>query len=177
MASAGYVPPDKLTKPAPPTIPGQPVPCRENPVESPAMCNDHAEFAPRGASHDIEEGAKLSPAFDANGLVTCVATHADTGDVLMVAHMNAEALQRSIATGEGWFWSRSRQTLWRKGDTSGQVLTIVDMRVDCDQDAVWIRVTVGGDGGCCHTGRSSCFYRTVATGDGARIDQELGFTG
>lgn len=115
------------------------------------------------------------PAFDASGLITCVATDADTGDVLMVAHMNAEALQRTLATGEGWFWSRSRQTLWRKGDTSGQVLHIVEMRVDCDQDAVWIRVRVGGDGGACHTGRQSCFYRVLATGVDARIDQDLTF--
>lgn len=139
------------------------------------MCNHHDAFPPRGATRDVEEGARLTPAFDASGLVTCVATHADTGDVLMVAHMNAEALQKTIETGEGWFWSRSRQTLWRKGDTSGQVLRIVEMRVDCDQDAVWIRVQVGGDGGCCHTGRTSCFYRAVATGDGARADQTLRF--
>lgn len=139
------------------------------------MCNTSDGFASRGSTHDVEEGAYLTPAFDANGLVTCVATHADTGAVLMVAHMNAEALQKTIATGEGWFWSRSRKTLWRKGDTSGQVLTIVEMRVDCDQDAVWIRVRVGGDGGCCHTGRESCFYRVIATGDRAGADQKLRF--
>lgn len=139
------------------------------------MCAEDAKFAPRGSTHDIEEGARLAPAFDASGLVTCVATHADSGEVLMVAHMNAEALRRTIATGEGWFWSRSRQALWRKGETSGQVLSVVEMRVDCDQDAVWIRVRVGGDGGCCHTGRSSCFYRKVTTGDAATTDQTLGF--
>lgn len=139
------------------------------------MCSTPDGFAPRGSTHEVEEGAQLTPAFDANGLVTCVATHADTGAVLMVAHMNAEALQKTIATGEGWFWSRSRKTLWRKGDTSGQVLKIVEMRVDCDQDAVWIRVTVGGDGGCCHTGRETCFYRVIATGEGAGVDQKLGF--
>lgn len=139
------------------------------------MCSEHARFAPRGTSKDIEEGASLAPAFDANGLITCVATHADTGDVLMVAHMNAEALQRTIATGEGWFWSRSRQSLWHKGDTSGQILHVVEMRVDCDQDAVWIRVRVGGDGGCCHTGRQTCFYRSIDTAADARIDQTLGF--
>ena len=109
--------------------------------------------------HALEEGTVLSPRFDANGLVTVVATEADSGAVLMVAHMNAEALKRSIETGEAWYWSRSRQELWHKGATSGQVQTIVEMRVDCDQDALWIRVKIAGDGGCCHTGRCSCFYR------------------
>jgi len=109
--------------------------------------------------HALEEGTVLSPRFDANGLVTVVATEADSGAVLMVAHMNAEALKRSIETGEAWYWSRSRQELWHKGATSGQIQTIVEMRVDCDQDALWIKVKVAGDGGCCHTGRCSCFYR------------------
>jgi len=107
----------------------------------------------------LEEGTTLSPRFDAHGLVTCVTTDAATGDLLMVAHMNAEALARSIETGEAWYWSRSRGELWHKGATSGQVQTIVEMRVDCDQDALWLKVTVAGDGGCCHTGRRSCFYR------------------
>ena len=107
----------------------------------------------------LEEGETLSPRFDAAGLVTCVATDAATGEVLMVAHMNAESLARSIETGEAWYWSRSRAELWHKGATSGQVQTIVEMRVDCDQDAIWIKVAVAGDGGCCHTGRRSCFYR------------------
>lgn len=109
--------------------------------------------------HALEESTVLSPRFDANGLVTCVTTEAQTGEVLMVAHMNAEALRRSIETGEAWYWSRSRGELWHKGATSGQVQTIVEMRVDCDQDALWLRVNVAGDGGCCHTGRRSCFYR------------------
>ena len=109
--------------------------------------------------HALEEGTVLSPRFDANGLVTVVATEADSGAVLMVAHMNAEALQRSIETGEAWYWSRSRKELWHKGATSGQIQTIVEMRVDCDQDALWLKVKVAGDGGCCHTGRRSCFYR------------------
>ncbi|MFN3672384.1 MAG: phosphoribosyl-AMP cyclohydrolase [Bosea sp. (in: a-proteobacteria)] len=112
----------------------------------------------------LEEGEVLAPRFDANGLVTCVATEADSGEVLMVAHMNADSLKRSIETGEAWYWSRSRRQLWRKGDTSGQIQTIVEMRVDCDQDAIWIRVKVAGDGGCCHTGRRSCFYRIKPVG-------------
>ena len=116
---------------------------------------------------EIEEGAVLAPKFDRDGLVTCIATDAKTGELLMVAHMNAESLKRSIETGEAWYWSRSRGELWHKGDTSGQVQTIVEMRVDCDQDALWIKVKVAGDGGCCHTGRCSCFYRVQPLRDEA----------
>ena len=114
--------------------------------------------------HEIEEGLKLQPKFDAAGLVTCVATDAGTGDVLMVAHMNDEALRRTIASGEAWYFSRSRNALWRKGETSGHVQRVVEMRLDCDQDAIWIRVEQTG--AACHTGRRSCFYRTVTAGDG-----------
>ena len=118
----------------------------------------------------LEEGTTLTPRFDASGLVTCVTTDAATGELLMVAHMNAEALARSLETGEAWYWSRSRGELWHKGATSGQIQTIVEMRVDCDQDALWLKVNVAGDGGCCHTGRRSCFYRVKPTGDGAKRD-------
>ena len=114
--------------------------------------------------HDVEEGLVLTPKFDAAGLVTCVATDAATGDVLMVAHMNAEALRKTIATGEAWYYSRSRGALWRKGESSGQTQRVVELRLDCDQDAVWIRVEQVG--AACHTGRRSCFYRAVATGQG-----------
>jgi len=112
------------------------------------------------------------PRFGADGLITCVTTDADAGDVLMVAHMNTDALARTMETGEAWYWSRSRGELWRKGATSGQLQTVVEMRIDCDQDAVWLKVRVGGDGGCCHTGRRSCFYRIVPVGTGERL---LGF--
>jgi phosphoribosyl-AMP cyclohydrolase len=122
---------------------------------------------------EIEEGTVFAPKFDAMGLVTCVTTDAATGELLMVAHMNAEALQRTITTGEAWYWSRSRSALWHKGDTSGQIQTVVEMRVDCDQDAIWLRVTVAGDGGCCHTGRRSCFYRVQPTGDGDAVLRPL----
>lgn len=115
----------------------------------------------------LEEGTVLAPRFDANGLVTCVTTDAATGELLMVAHMNAEALARSIETGEAWYWSRSRGELWHKGATSGQIQTIAEMRVDCDQDALWLKVNVAGDGGCCHTGRHSCFYRIKPLRDAA----------
>jgi phosphoribosyl-AMP cyclohydrolase len=116
----------------------------------------------------IEEGLSFQPKFDASGLVTCVATDASTSEVLMVAHMNEEALRRTIASGEAWYYSRSRQALWRKGETSGHVQRVVEMRMDCDQDAVWIRVEQAG--AACHTGRHSCFYRKVEAADsGARL--------
>jgi phosphoribosyl-AMP cyclohydrolase len=114
--------------------------------------------------NDIEEGLEFQPKFDASGLVTCVATDATTGAVLMVAHMNDEALRKTIASGEAWYFSRSRNALWRKGETSGQVQRVVEMRLDCDQDAVWIRVEQTG--AACHTGRRSCFYRKVDAGKG-----------
>ncbi|HZR77375.1 phosphoribosyl-AMP cyclohydrolase [Bradyrhizobium sp.] len=115
-------------------------------------------------SDDREEGLMLQPKFDANGLVTCVAVDAATSEVLMVAHMNEEALRRTIASGEAWYYSRSRGALWRKGESSGHVQRVVEMRVDCDQDAILIRVEQTG--AACHTGRHSCFYRKVEAVDG-----------
>jgi phosphoribosyl-AMP cyclohydrolase len=117
-----------------------------------------------GVINDVEEGLTFKPKFDASGLVTCVATDAGTGEVLMVAHMNDEALRKTIASGEAWYFSRSRSTLWRKGESSGHVQRVVEVRIDCDQDAVWIRVEQTG--AACHTGRRSCFYRAVTAGDG-----------
>jgi phosphoribosyl-AMP cyclohydrolase len=114
--------------------------------------------------NDPEEGLTFLPKFDAAGLVTCVATDAATGEVLMVAHMNDQALRKTIATGEAWYFSRSRNSLWRKGETSGHVQRVIEMRVDCDQDAIWIRVEQTG--GACHTGRRSCFYRNLSAGEG-----------
>lgn len=122
----------------------------------------------RDSKRELEEGCVFSPRFDADGLIVCVTTEAVTGDVLMVAYMNAEALALTLETGVVHYWSRSRRTLWRKGDTSGQVQTVVDMRTDCDQDALLLKVTVAGDGEACHTGRRSCFYRRVAAPQGAR---------
>jgi phosphoribosyl-AMP cyclohydrolase len=113
---------------------------------------------------DIEEGLTFRPKFDASGLVTCVATDAGTGEVLMVAHMNDEALRKTIAGGEAWYFSRSRKALWRKGETSGHTQRVVELRMDCDQDAVWIRVEQSG--AACHTGRRSCFYRKIEAGEG-----------
>jgi phosphoribosyl-AMP cyclohydrolase len=118
--------------------------------------------------NDIEEGLGFKPKFDASGLLTCVATDAATGEVLMVAHMNDEALRKTIASKEAWYFSRSRNALWRKGETSGHVQRVVEMRLDCDQDAIWIRVEQAG--AACHTGRRSCFYRRVdAAEGGARL--------
>ncbi|NIX76606.1 phosphoribosyl-AMP cyclohydrolase [Microvirga terricola] len=129
------------------------------------MCTCHPFPAP-GAKADLEEGTVLTPRFGADGLITVVTTDSDTGDLLMVAHMNAEAFAKTIETGEAWYWSRSRSELWHKGATSGQIQTVVEMRIDCDQDALWLKVKVAGDGGCCHTGRRSCFYRKVETSEG-----------
>ncbi len=113
---------------------------------------------------ELEEGTTLAPRFDANGLISAIVTDEKTGELLMLAHMNAEALARTIETREGWFWSRSRKSLWKKGETSGNVLRVSEMRIDCDQDAVLLKVSVSGDGKTCHTGRRSCFYRTIPLG-------------
>jgi phosphoribosyl-AMP cyclohydrolase len=135
---------------------------------------DQPVFAQRGSSAEVEEGRAFAPKFDADGLVTFVATDARSGEVLMVAHMNAQALANTIATGEAWYFSRSRQSLWRMGETSGHVQRVVEMRLDCDQDAVWIKVEQGGPGAC-HTGRRSCFYRAVPLGQGAQASVRLEF--
>jgi phosphoribosyl-AMP cyclohydrolase len=111
-----------------------------------------------------ETGAVLDPRWDSNGLVTAVATDAHSGEVLMVAHMNAEALAATIATGEAVYWSRSRGELWHKGATSGHTQRVIEMRIDCDQDAIWLKVEAAGP--ACHTGERSCFYRVV---DGDRL--------
>jgi phosphoribosyl-AMP cyclohydrolase len=123
-----------------------------------------APFPVAQSRQELEEGTELAPRFGPDGLITAVAADRDTGEVLMVAHMNAEALAKTLATGEAWYWSRSRGELWRKGATSGQIQTVAEIRVDCDQDAVLLKVRVGGDRGCCHTGRRSCFYRAVEFG-------------
>jgi phosphoribosyl-AMP cyclohydrolase len=113
-----------------------------------------------------ENGDRLMPRWDAQGLVTAVVTDGATGEPLMVAHMNAEALRRTIDTGYATFWSRSRGRIWKKGETSGHLLRVEEIRVDCDQDAIWLRVTPHGP--ACHTGARSCFYRRVA---GDRLDR------
>jgi phosphoribosyl-AMP cyclohydrolase len=132
---------------------------------------DTSSFPAPGATADLEEGLTFTPKFDADGLVTCVATDAASGDVLMVAHMNAEALAKTIATGEAWYFSRSRKSLWKKGEISGHVQRVREMRVDCDQDAVWIKVEQVA--GACHTGRRSCFYRAAPVGKPGALKLEL----
>jgi phosphoribosyl-AMP cyclohydrolase len=114
--------------------------------------------------HALERGAVLAPRFNRDGLIAAVATDAATGEVLMLAWMNAEALRRTLDTGEAHYFSRSRQSLWKKGETSGQVQAVQEIRVDCDQDAVWLKVSPAGDGGACHVGFRSCFYRRVEGG-------------
>ena len=133
--------------------------------------SDKTAFAPPGSAADLEEGVALTPKFDADGLVTCVTTDASSGAVLMVAHMNAEALAKTIASGEAWYYSRSRGALWRKGETSGHTQRVVEMRIDCDQDAVWIKVEQIA--GACHTGRRSCFYRAVPLGKAGAVTLEF----
>ena len=117
-------------------------------------------------NQDREQGTAFLPKFDAAGLVTAVVTDQASGAMLMVAHMNREAIDATIATGQATFWSRSRGQLWRKGETSGHVLNVVEIRVDCDQDALWIIANPAGP--ACHTGEPSCFYRVVEDGRLAR---------
>lgn len=114
----------------------------------------------------LEEGAAFAPRFDRDGLVTAVVTDAGDGALLMVAHMSAEALSLTLETGVAHFWSRSRGKLWKKGETSGNVQRVVELRTDCDQDVIWLKVEVAGHDATCHTGRRSCFYRTVQFEDG-----------
>lgn len=120
-------------------------------------------FAPRGSKSEVELGKEFCPKFDEHGLIPVVATDSDTGEVLMQAYMNAETLQMSLDKGEAVYWSRSRQEIWHKGATSGMTQKIVELRTDCDQDCIWIRVEQQG-GAACHTGRRSCFYRRIENG-------------
>ena len=124
------------------------------------------------STRDIEEGLAFTPKFDADGLITAVATDAASGDLLMVAHMNEEALRRTIASGEAWYYSRSRNALWRKGESSGHVQRVVELRTDCDQDALWLKVEQQGPGAC-HTGRRSCFYRALPLGQAGSVRLEF----
>ncbi|MGX9393944.1 phosphoribosyl-AMP cyclohydrolase (plasmid) [Nitrobacteraceae bacterium UC4446_H13] len=126
--------------------------------------NVSSAFAPRASVEQVEEGSVLAPKFDETGLIPVVTTDAVSGDVLMMGVMNAEALVRTIESGQAHYWSRSRETLWRKGASSGLVQTVVEIRIDDDQDAIWLRVNVAG-GASCHVGYRSCFYRAVSRND------------
>jgi phosphoribosyl-AMP cyclohydrolase len=131
-------------------------------------------MAPGGDRTQLEEGIGFAPRFDADGLIVCVTTDAASGAVLMVAYMNGEALNKTLASGIAHYWSRSRQQLWRKGDSSGQIQTVIEIRTDCDQDALLLRIERGGDGNVCHTGRPSCFYRRLLQRDTTWILQTDG---
>lgn len=132
------------------------------------MSDQSPIFGIRSAAvSDVEHGHRFMPKFNQEGLIPAIVTDAVSGDVLMFAWMNAEALARSIDTRQAWFWSRSRKAFWRKGEDSGNTLAIVEMRTDCDQDVVLIRATLAGAGVACHTGARSCFYRTISLGTGA----------
>ena len=122
-------------------------------------------FAPRQDEETVETGTALSPRFDTNGLIVAIATDADSGEMLMVAHMDATALARTIETREAWFYSRSRKRLWKKGEDSGNTLGVEEMRIDCDQDAVLLKVRVAGNAVACHRGYRSCFYRAIPLGE------------
>jgi phosphoribosyl-AMP cyclohydrolase len=126
-------------------------------------------FPTAASTEDLELGTVIAPRFDDNGLIAAVAQHAETGEVLMLAWMNAQALRLTLDSGEAHYFSRSRDTLWKKGETSGQVQKVVEIRVDCDQDAVLLKVLPQGDGGACHVGFRSCFYRTIE--DGALVER------
>ena len=121
---------------------------------------------------EIEEGTGFAPQFGADGLITAVVTDVQSGDVLMVAHMNAEAVAKTIESGEAWYYSRSRKALWKKGESSGHVQRVIELRVDCDQDALWLKVEQEGPGAC-HTGRRSCFYRAVPLGKSGAVALEF----
>jgi phosphoribosyl-AMP cyclohydrolase len=121
---------------------------------------------------EIEEGLAFAPKFGADGLITAVVTDAKSSDVLMVAHMNAEAVAKTVESGEAWYYSRSRKKLWKKGESSGHVQRVVELRVDCDQDALWLKVEQLGPGAC-HTGRRSCFYRALPLGQTGIVTLEF----
>jgi phosphoribosyl-AMP cyclohydrolase len=118
------------------------------------------------AAAGLEESHRFTPRFDANGLLPCITVDAESGDVLMLAWMNAEALKRTLETGVAHYWSRSRAMLWRKGETSGAVQRVVELCTDCDQDVIMIRAAIVERAGTCHTGRTTCFYRSVPLGPG-----------
>jgi len=132
-------------------------------------------FSARGDKKSVEEGAALCPKFDEQGLIPVVTTDYATGEVLMMAYMNEESLRLTIELGEAVYWSRSRKELWHKGKTSGNVQVVRELRTDCDQDALWLRVTVLGLNATCHVGYRSCFYRSIPTGPAAREGVALRF--
>ncbi len=145
------------------------------PFHGPGMDTQNV-FAPRGGKAEIEEGADFAPKFDADGLIPAMAMDATTKEPLMLAYMNEESLRRTLEIGEAVYWSRSRKEFWHKGATSGHIQKVVEIRTDCDQDALVLFVEQIG-AGACHTGRNSCFYRKVTAGEGgakAKLEQTGG---
>ena len=137
--------------------------------------NVAVQISRRVSVEEVEEGCALAPKFDEHGLIACITTDASNGEVLMLGYMNREALEKTIQTGQAHYWSRSRQTLWHKGASSGLVQMVEEMRIDDDQDAVWLRVRVAGSGASCHVGYYSCFYRQVPMGAKRSKGQDLVF--
>ncbi|MAQ56585.1 MAG: phosphoribosyl-AMP cyclohydrolase [Rhodospirillales bacterium] len=131
-------------------------------------------FSPRISIEQVEEGNELAPKFNEDGLIPVVTTDAISGEVLMHGYMNTEALEKTILTGEAYYWSRSRQSLWHKGATSGLIQKIIEIRIDDDQDAVWLRAEVNG-GASCHVGYRSCFFRSVPIGDNSNNAKKLNY--
>lgn len=129
------------------------------------MCNPFSSQIGKD-KETIELGHEFLPKFDAQGLIACIVTDADSGDLVMFAYMNAESLEKTLQTGEAHYWSRSRQELWHKGATSGNIQDVLELRTDCDQDAVWIKVRTRGATANCHQGYKSCFYRAATLEDG-----------
>ncbi|MCV0428602.1 MAG: phosphoribosyl-AMP cyclohydrolase [Roseibium sp.] len=134
------------------------------------MCN--SEISERGDKDAVENGVFLMPKFDRDGLIVVVVTEVTSGEVLMVGYMNEEALKRTIETGEAWYWSRSRQSFWKKGETSGQIQSVHEILTDCDQDALVLKVSVAGNGATCHVGYRSCFFRKVVKPDSGAVQLE-----
>ncbi len=130
-------------------------------------------FAKRGSTQDIEQGLQFQPKFDADGLIPAIVTDARSGEVLMFAWMNADALALTLESGVAHFWSRSRKSLWKKGEESGNTLRITEARTDCDQDVIWFQADVQGAGVACHTGARSCFYRSLPVGAPPAPDMRL----
>ena len=118
-------------------------------------------FADRNSIEQVEEGKFLAPKFDTNGIIPAIVTESSTGEVLMLGHMNEESLKKTINTREAYYWSRSREVLWKKGDTSGMIHEVDEILIDDDQDSLWLKVSIKGLGASCHVGYKSCFYRSL----------------
>jgi phosphoribosyl-AMP cyclohydrolase len=131
------------------------------------------KFHKRLSVEEVEEGDTLSPKFDDNGLIPCVTSDFKTNEILMVGYMNEEALTQTIENGEAYYFSRSRKIVWHKGATSGLIQTVKEIRIDDDQDSIWLLVEVGGSGASCHVGYKSCFYRSIPLKNEVNLNLKL----